>query len=228
MNLKSFGCSFIFGSELLDVGSTASQLTWPSYLSQHLNYFYSCHAHPGAGNLQIAEQVLNEIGPAQPGDLFVIGWTWIDRFDYYPANPTNLNHNPWRTLMPVDETALAKTYYKELHSEYRDKLTTLINIKLVIDSLRQKQIPFLMTYMDKLILDRRWNTSPAVNNLQNFIRPYMTQFEGQSFLEWSRKNQYPVSRAWHPLEQAHRAAADYMISVFDKQKIIDPVQPVLV
>jgi hypothetical protein len=169
--------------------------------------------------------VLNEIGPSQPGDLFVIGWTWIDRFDYYPVNPTNLNHNPWRTLMPVDETALAKTYYKELHSEYRDKLTTLMHIKLVIDNLRQKQIPFLMTYMDKLIFDRRWNTSAAVNDLQNYIETCLTQFEGQSFLEWSRKNQYPVSRAWHPLEQAHRAAADYMINVFDKQKIVDPVQP---
>ena len=229
MNLKSFGCSFIFGSELRDDGrngpyATASQLTWPSYLAQHINCSYSCHAHPGAGNLQITEQVLNQISTAQAGDVFVIGWTWVDRFDYYPANPTDLSRSRWRTLMPIDKTALAKTYYKELHSEYRDKLVTLINIKLVIDSLKQKQIPFLMTYIDQLILDRRWNTSPGVTDLQNFIEPCMTQFEGMSFLEWSKKNNYTISQNWHPLEEAHRAAANYMITVFDTQKIIDLTQ----
>jgi hypothetical protein len=230
MNLKSFGCSFIFGSELPDDVhngryATASQLTWPAHLARHINCSYSCHAHPGAGNLQIAEQVLNQIGTAQAGDVFVIGWTWVDRFDYYPVNPGDLSRSPWRTLMPIDETALAKTYYQELHSEYRDKLVTLINIKLVIDSLRQKQILFLMTYMDQLILDRRWNTSPAVADLQNFIEPCMTQFKGMSFLDWSKKNNYPISQAWHPLEQAHQAAADYMITVFDTQKTSDLIQP---
>jgi hypothetical protein len=223
MKLKSFGCSFIFGNELADDGHNgsyvvASQLTWPAHLAQHINHSYSCYARPGAGNLQIAEQVLNQIGTSQADDVFVIGWTWVDRFDYYSVNPTDLSCSQWTTLMPADQTTLAKTYYKELHSEYRDKLTTLINIKLVIDSLRQKQITFLMTYMDCLIFDRRWNTSAAVSDLQNFVEPYMTQFEGMSFLEWSKKNKYPISTVWHPLDEAHRAAGDYMIKIFDTQK----------
>jgi hypothetical protein len=233
MTLKSFGCSFIFGNELADDGhngfcDTGSQLTWPAHLAQHTNHSYSCHARPGAGNLQIAEQVLNQIATAQASDVFIIGWTWIDRFDYYPVHPRDWSHSPWRTLMPVDKTVLAKTYYKELHSEYRDKLVTLINIKLVIDSLRQKQIPFLMTYMDQLILDRRWNTSAAIAILQDSVEPCMTQFEGMNFLDWSKKNKYPISVTWHPLDRAHRAAADYMITIFDTQKIIDPVRPVRV
>ena len=66
MKLKSFGCSFIWGSDLPDDGrnlprATASRLTWPALLAQDLEYEYECHARPGAGNLQITERLLNQI-----------------------------------------------------------------------------------------------------------------------------------------------------------------------
>ena len=128
MTLKSFGCSFIFGSELRDDGlyATPSNLTWPAHLADHLTCNYECYARPGAGNLQILEQVLNQSAINNDTDLFVIGWTWIDRFDYYDAdyNP-KVKRNPWNTIMPIDESAIAKVYYKELHSEYQDKYTCL-------------------------------------------------------------------------------------------------------
>ena len=225
MILKSFGCSFIFGSDLADDGRdlpipTPSQHTWPAHLARHLDYNYQCYARPGSGNLQIAERVLSHAADNQSA-LYVIGWTWIDRFDYTNSNientPIQSQWNNWRTLMPVDNTQLAKTYYQGLHSEYRDKLSTLMHIKLVIDTLTQKNCPFIMTYMDNLIFDQKWHCTPAVLDLQNYIKPYMTDFEGVSFLEWSRKNGYPETKAWHPLEQAHQAGSEYIIKVFDKQ-----------
>ena len=232
MTLRSFGCSFIFGSELSDDGAdsprpTFSRLTWPAHLAQHLGQHYYCHARPGAGNLQIAEQVLNQVAHSTSQDLFVIGWTWIDRFDHYDAhwNPRQ-TLSPWRTIMPVDESALAKTYYRELHSEYRDKLTTLIHIKLVIDTLNQAQIPYIMTYMDRLIFDTRWNTSAGLALLQQAVEPHMTEFDGKTFLEFSRAHGFAETERWHPLEPAHRAAADLLISSFDKQKTSDPAQQV--
>lgn len=218
MKLKSFGCSFIFGSELADDGrdrpyATPSQLTWPSHLAQHLGRDYSCYARPGAGNLQILENILNQSAVSDCNDLFVIGWTWIDRFDYYDAdhNP-KIKRTPWSTIMPIDTTDVAKVYYRDLHSEYRDKFTCLCYIKLAIDTLRQKNIPFIMTYIDELLFDQRWHATPAVEDLQQFIKPCMTKFNGLTFLEWSRKNGYPETVQWHPLEMAHRAAADLMIS----------------
>lgn len=209
MRLKSFGCSFIFGSELNDCVSndTSSHLTWPAHLAQEIGYKYQCYACPGAGNLQILESILNQAA-SNNNDLFVVGWTWIDRFDYYPAT---LSPSLWRTIMPVDTDELAKVYYRDIHSEYRDKFTCLSYIKLAIDTLNQKGIPFMMTYMDNLLFDQRWHTTPAVLDLQDYVKPYMTTFEGQSFLEWSRNQGYPVSEKWHPLEAAHRAAADYLI-----------------
>jgi hypothetical protein len=224
MKIKSFGCSFIFGSDLADNGSnwpmvTPSKNTWPALLAQHLDYNYKCYARPGAGNLQILEQILNQVDVSTSDDLFVIGWTWIDRFDYYEANyDPQKKQSPWVTIMPIDEDPLAVVYYKQLHSEYRDKLVTLANIKLAIDTLNQKSIPFVMTYMDQLMYNQQWHTTPAVKTLQEHTQPHMTQFNGLNFLEWSRQHKFAISDAWHPLEQAHRAAADYMITVFDKQK----------
>jgi hypothetical protein len=228
MNLKSFGCSFIFGSELADDGqgkpyATPSQLTWPAHLARHLGYDYECHASPGAGNLQITEAVLNQLADPE-SSLYVIGWTWIDRFDYYPVSPNTPSRSPWRTVMPIDEDPVARMYYRDLHSEYRDKLTTLIHMQIVLDALIKHGHDYIITYMDDLTFDQRWHTTPAVLKLQAQIEPHITQFEGQSFLEWSRANGYPETANWHPLEAAHCAAGDYMIKVFDKQKIIDPTR----
>ena len=216
MKLKSFGCSFIFGSELQDnvlAGSDdlPSCLTWPAHLAQHLDREYICHARPGAGNLQILENILNQSATSDSKDLFVIGWSWIDRFDYVNTNNKWLG-TPWSTIRPVDNTEIAKIYYRELHSEYSDKFTSLSYVKLAIDSLRQKNIPFIMTHTDTLMFDQRWHITPAIDELQHYVKSYMTMFDGLTFLEWSRKNKYPESAQWHPLESAHRAAADLIIN----------------
>jgi hypothetical protein len=232
MKLKSFGCSFIFGTDLSNYNTngkipTPSKHTWPAYLARHLEYQYRCYARPGSGNLQIAERVLSHATQFD-GDLFVIGWTWIDRFDYRNSfisnTPIATKWNNWKTLMPIDNSNLAKTYYQGLHSEFQDKLCSLMYIKLVIDTLTQKKIPFLMTYMDELLFDQQWNTTEAIIDLQNYVRPHMTQFDNMNFLEWSRAKGFDISATWHPLEQAHRVAADYMIKIFDTQKTNDPVQ----
>jgi hypothetical protein len=223
MTLKSFGCSFIYGNELADDQcnvefNSPSQLTWPAHLSRHLGMQYQCYARPGAGNLQILEQILFQAVTSNKEDFFVVNWTWIDRFDYCnTAQSTNSDQSLWSSILPNDRDSLSQYYFKNLHSEYRDKLTALIYVNSAIDALKQKQIPFIMTYMDNLMYDRRWNTSPAVENLQNLSEPCMTQFEGQSFLDWSRKNGFKESSKWHPLDQAHAAAGDYMITVFDTQ-----------
>ena len=216
MLVKSFGCSFIFGTELSDqVAKNPSQLTWPAVFSQQLKYHHLCYAQGGIGNLAIADRVLEEIARDVTA-LFIIGWTWIDRFDYC------INKNQqWSTIRPGSDGDLAKTYYRELHSETRDKLASLMTIRTVIDSLRERDFPFIMTYMDELLFDRTYNTTPAIVTLQDYIKPYMTMFEGKTFLDWSRSHGYPESNNWHPLAQAHASAAELMVQAFDKQNTND-------
>ncbi len=204
MILKSFGCSFIFGSDLPDDGrllnqSTPSRLTWPALLAKHHGYQYQCYARPGSGNLQIAETVLNQLENIE-STVFVIGWTWIDRFDY-----NGLENDRWATIMPVDRSEHAEYYYRHFHSQYRDKLTTLINIKTVVDALKAANAKYVMTYMDPLIFETQWHCTSAVRYLQNSVRNSMTDFESKTFLEFSRSHGFPISDTWHPLEAAHQA-----------------------
>jgi len=222
MLVKSFGCSFIFGTELSDqVANTPSQLTWPAVFSRHHGHHHICHASGGVGNLAIADRVLREIA-LDVTALFIINWTWIDRFDYINTDKNSL----WCTIIPGQQDDLSRTYYQELHSEKRDKLTSLMAIRTVIDSLRERDFPFIMTYMDELLFDQVYSNAsapgaagPAVKVLQDYVKPYMTTFEGKTFLDWSRGRGYPEGASWHPLEQAHAAGAELMIRAFDKQNI---------
>lgn len=154
--------------------------------------------------MHIAERVLTHAAINDPA-FFVVGWTWIDRFDY-----TKDQTNRWSSLMPIDDSETAKVYYRDLHSEFRDKFASLSLIKLTIDTLNQKRIPFLMTYMDDLIFDSQWHSSPAITDMQQCIRPYLHNWNGMNFVEWAKKQGYPISKTMHPLEDAHAAAAELM------------------
>lgn len=219
MKLKSFGCSFIFGTDLHDDGrdlpvATPSQYTWPALLAKNLEYGYRCFARPGAGNLQIWENIANQVATQEPA-LYIIGWTWIDRFDYIKDNATNwYNRTRWKTIMPIDEDSTAELYYRELHSEHLDKMKSLIYVKSAIDLLSQNQCQFIMTSMDDLLLDTRWNFSSGMLPVQEFVRPYLSSFNGQTFLDFSRDNGHAISATQHPLESAHQHAADLVISNF--------------
>ena len=226
MKLKSFGCSFIFGSDLADCTDRHhSCLTWPALIAQKLDLTYECHAWPGIGNLQIMHRVLEQISDSEHS-VFVINWTWLDRFDYmHPVNESFL------TLRPDGDLAEHRLYYKHFYNQYHTVLTNAAWIVSVIAMLQARNIKFVMTCMDSILMETinpNWQDPRSVTLLQNLIGPHLSWFDGKSFLEWSRSKGYPESDSWHPLQQAHEAAADYMITVFDKQKIIDPVQQVRV
>jgi len=205
MKLTSHGCSFVYGSEL-----SSPSLSWPALIARHFGYDHVCSAVPGSGNLQILESVLLH---ADKGDLCVVNWTWIDRFDFVDTRDES-----WQTLRPILDHDHAEFYYRNLHGQYRDMLTNLIYISTAICFLQDKQIPFLMTYMDNLLYDivnPGWHQSEAVSYLQQKVRPYLHDFEGKNFLDWSREQGFAISEAWHPLESAHAAAATLLIPVID-------------
>lgn len=220
MKLKSFGCSHIWGSELSDSCVDPGQLkhsnsTWPALLAQHFDLEYKCYALPGVGNLYIAEQILTE-AEKEPA-LFVINWTYIDRFDYIdPAT------NCWTTALPGNQDSASGSYYRSFHTEYRDKLTSLMQIKLCIDTLTQKGIPFIMCNTDSLLFDTTWHTSPAINALQESIKAIMFSFDNKNFIEYAKENGHNASAHDHILESGHVACAEYARLHFGVDKIKTP------
>jgi hypothetical protein len=223
MKIKSFGCSFIYGSELgpnnkdsNHSGDSLSSNTWPSLMADHYKVDFENYAWPGIGNLRILEQILTQSEMSDPA-FYIINWTWLDRFDF--VEPLTEN---WETLRPDGDTKLHKIYYKQLYTQYHTMLTNASYITTAINTLNIKQIPFYMTLMDSTLfdpIDPDWQDPYALRALQQLIKPYIGWFDGLDFLSWSRHNKFPISDAWHPLEEAHRAAADYMIGVFNTQKI---------
>jgi hypothetical protein len=229
MKLKSFGCSFIFGNDLHDDGrdgpwGTPSQHTWPALAAQRLGMPYQCWAKGGIGNLQILDRVLLQAAyehTYQEQSFFVINWTWVDRFDYITDHDAKVEHtrakfrDTWSTITPAHDSEEAQFYYRRLHSQHRDKLTSLIYIRTAIETLEQKGIPFLMTYMDDIIKDTQHDVPYSILDCQDRVFPHLHAFEGENFLDWSRTKKYPISPLLHPLEEAHAAGADIMTPIID-------------
>ena len=226
MKIKSFGCSFTYGTDLADwTDQQHSCLTWPALIAQKLDLAYECYAWPAIGNLQIMNRVLQQIEDLEPS-IFVINWTWLDRFDYmHPVNESFL------TLRPDGDLAEHQLYYKHFYNQDHTVVTNGAYINAVISLLQARNIQFLMTCMDPILMETinpNWQDPSSVTLLQNQIGPHLSWFDSKSFLEWSRSKGYPESVAWHPLEEAHQAAADYMITFFDKQNTSGPVLQVRV
>ena len=213
--IQAFGDSFVYGTDLPDCRAPAviggkidyfpSNLTWQALVAKELGLEYGCRADGGFGNQFIASRIFQH---ARKGSLVMVNWSWIDRFDYMT------NENDARTLRPGEDTELGHFYYKNLHNEMFDKFRNLVTILASIAWLRERNIPFIMTIMDQLLLDDQWNVYEGMVDMQNEVRKYLTWFpDNQTFLEWSRANNYPESEGWHPLEEAHARAAEIMLPV---------------
>lgn len=209
-SIQTFGDSFLFGSDLSDSDNKTvySKLTWPALIAKNLRLEYRDFSIGGQGNTSIASRILHN---ANENSLNIINWTWIDRFDY------NME-NVWPATVRPDGNNNSELFYKHFHTEFDDKLRSLMIIYSTISYLREYQIPFICTYMDKLLFDKEKYNLSIVSKLQNLIRKELRTFpNGQTFLEWSRANGYPESDLWHPLELAHEKAAEYWLSIYEKE-----------
>jgi len=213
-SIQTFGDSFLYGSDLSDClnnkiqdHTAYSRKTWPALIAKDLNLKYDCHARSGRGNQSIAVTIFQL---AKQNSLNIINWTWIDRFDY------NFTQKYWaETILPGDQNEISKLYYKHIHRELDDKIRNQNIVYSVIQYLKTNNMPFIMTYMDNLLIDNtiiglEHIASEIIDNLQTFS-------DNQTFLEWSRANNYPESQGWHPLEQAHKEAANHWQPIYEKE-----------
>lgn len=225
MKLKSFGCSFISGDELPDhhvrfdntgiIDVRHSQLTFPALLAKHLDMEYECHAEGASGNLRIMRNVILETQRDPEPAFYVVQWSMIERYDYtlYADWPIG----SWKTIMAQSTGDDAQAYYRHLHSEYRDKLTTLININTAIDLLSSLNYRFLMTYTDGLMFCQKWNKDPVIMYFQNKVQKHLRSFGTEhyyhdSWYNWCLRNQWPRGPGGHPLELAHQETFQQIIA----------------
>jgi len=213
--LKSFGCSFIYGSELPGEYYDPCRLSifsWPSLIAKQLKITHECYALPGVGNFKIYCDILSNSFYNEQS-IFLINWTWIDRFDF--VNQKEI----WNTLRPAEATDLEKFYYRNLHSQLCNMISSASYIVSAAEHLRSLNCPFIMTYMDYSLLkpiNPNWHDPRYLEVLQKKLKEILVDFDGKNFLDWSRKNNFAISKLWHPLEAAHQAAAEYWAPSVEK------------
>jgi hypothetical protein len=212
--VRAFGDSFIYGSDLKDCRPNSkvhpSQLTWPALMANELDLEYKCFACPGVGNSWIAQQIMVY---AKPDCLNIINWTWIDRWDYY-----NIINKQWQTARPTgtEDDSNSNLWYKYFQSELMDKWNDLNIVYSTISYLKQHNIPYVFHIMDELLLDLTHHAPPYVTKLQDDIRGELQRFPYETtFLTWSQMNDFEISENLHPLEEAHKAAAELWLKEYD-------------
>lgn len=153
-----------------------------------------------------------------PERFFVVQWTFIDRFDYSDPDGHHLSArstNDYRSALPNTESSIDKFYFKHLHSEFRDKITSLVYIKSALDLLLEKKCKFVMTCLDDLIWCDRYHVTAAMRAWQQYVKSHITFFDNKNFIMWCQDHAFTISDRGHPLEEAHSAGAAIMQPVID-------------
>jgi hypothetical protein len=222
--IVSFGDSFVWGSELKQ--NTDGSRAWPGLVAQSLGWQYHTCAVPGCGNEAIARQVFDYFHTeSRDSVLAVINWTWPIRYDFY-----SVVSESWTTIGPTcvppklervfgnhEEAQRILDLYNDYlgHSTIWDRTRSLQPMYAVQQYLKSSNIPCIQTHMDLELFDCRWHAPGYIQELQQLVLPELQLFEGKNFLDWSRDRDFAVTEpGWHPLEAAHRAAADLWRNIY--------------
>ena len=221
----AFGDSFTRGDELDDcpanntsTGFPFSRQTWPAVFAQLRDCDYLCFALGGVGNQYISWQIANRL---RPDTLFIINWTYFERFDY-----VDIDKDQWTTVHPRHDNKISHYFFKHIDSEVWNVYRNLQLMHGTVSLLKQHNIDFIMTCMDTKYsnsVDRMLNFhskwSDAILKLHEQVNPYVVSFEELTFLDWTRYNGFEIGPHGHPLEKAHTAAANYINMVTTEGKI---------
>ena len=237
MIIVAGGDSFVFGSELADCEIRRSKSTFTALLSK--GSFYKCVARPGFSNHSISRTVLEKISERKQSNYgVVVSWTYTSRYEFNFSS----NEQPiWQTVTPwtvnnfypsveshneniIKEQKqfaykdFANTWYKFVGSfEYWEIYSTLKEIVFLQNYLTIQKIPFMFTCADASWLETKTYKSMdrSISSLRNqidFTKWFF--FPGyKGFYQWAVDNKYPIGNI-HPLEEAHRDAAELMKDKF--------------
>ena len=215
----AIGDSFTRGDELADcppqteIDNCCSNLTWPALLAKSLDATYQSYSFGGAGNQWISWQVATRI---KQDTLYIVNWSWFERFDY-----VDIETDLWTTTHPRHEDKLDHYFYRNLDSDIWNLHRNLQQMHSTISLLKQNNVDFIMTCLDTNYIANSNTIRPpdsivfvnwtnAISNLQEQVVPHIVDFEGMSFLEWSKHNSFELGPNGHPLEEAHAEAAKYI------------------
>ena len=130
------GCSFTFGSELMDTDSN-----WSCLLNkiQETQGNYVNTALPGASNSGIARRILHQLSTHKSENIkgVVAMWSFSSRYDWAMPEHNELEDKRWTSITPWDASISAEERHKALagsevqqeHWKRRQKVTEMTGVK---------------------------------------------------------------------------------------------------
>ena len=204
----AIGDSFTRGDELVDCYThsriaphhTHSLSTWPALIAKELGIEYDCMTIGGRGNHWISMSV-SEYLEKHRDALFIINWSWFERFDYI-----DIETGEWKVTHPRHNQQLNHYFYKNIDSDQWNLHRNLQQIHSTLCLLEQNKVDFIMTCLDPMIHTKAHFVKP----LQDQVLHRVINFYGYTFLEWAKHNGFELGPNGHPLEEAHAEAAKYI------------------
>lgn len=227
MKIVAAGDSFIWGSELADSPHGGpngySRRTYSALLAE--NYEYVCAAYPGNANNAISRMAIDAC--AKHRDAFLITtWTYPQRFEFR-FNDKWTSINSWHTT----EKEFSEQYFKHVgNGEYYEIYSILKEIVFLQNYCQINSIPYMFLTADNCFyLHENYQRSrdSSIDNLYDQINwsnwfwfpigveKHETQAP-RGFYQWAIENKYTVGPEGHPLEQAHRDAANLIKGKFNE------------
>jgi len=191
--------------------SCYSRSTWPALLANDMNIEYICYAMAGGSNQTIIRKIMQYLPYINETDYVVVNWTYISRWDFIDPEKLPIT-NQWETIRPTNNnnSNFEKFYFKYIQNELWDKWESLKSILLVYNLLKNKNIKFMMTSLDTLVLDTTFHTPSYIKNAQNEIKDSIIMFDNKGFNDWCTEHNFKRGEKNHPLEEAHIAAFEYI------------------
>lgn len=185
------GDSFVLGAELSDqFGSTPSQLTFSSLVSQRLGFKYQCVAVPGSSNNTITRSVLQACEEYKNKEKIVVlvMWSFMPRYEFRFAYRPSGSHwqyfNSWDAGIPEFEN--------EYKIDLNEKISTENNLFVEFVKVFYKHVGLDTAYI-------WYNTLKEIVFLQNYLLvnkiPYVFTIADVPFLNNNEYNK--IKETYH-------------------------------
>ena len=229
MILIAAGDSFVWGSELADSPHGGpygySQNTYPALLAKQHDMAYYCAAYPGNANNAISRMAIAACKD-NPGCALLVTWTYPQRSEFR-FNDGWASVNSWHT----NHEEFSRQYFKHAGvTEYYEIYSVLKEIVFLQQYCQIHKIPYLFMTADNTFYQHEnyhRSRDQDIDNLYNQIdwnnwfwfdpgtEPDETPAP-RGFYQWAMENKYSMGPEGHPLESAHKDAAELIKEKFNE------------
>lgn len=209
----AIGDSFLAGSELKN-----SNATWPALFAANHELAYQCLARPGHSIQYVLRTLYECLYRETDRCFFVLHWPSALRFEY-----ANRKNDSWIQINPnailfgdTESEQVQKIYYQYANSLLGDKWQALSMIFSAVLALKQTDHVYAMTTVDDFLFRTDFHNPSYIEFLQQQCQPSVRDFDGLPFHQWADKHGFAKGVREHPLDQAHKAAFEYMKPLYQQ------------